>query len=210
MYHKLLAATSNFSAASLLFFISFYNRYDDVTVAATSFFNRYDDVVVSQVTQLVVELARLESSQSAHQPQQQQQQQLAQCLAVRGFDLVAIILRRSLVPVLLVLAALVAVVLGQSFVDTVEASIRRLSGAAGVRIAVRNVRAPPCATRVQVTGQRHHRAQHVRTVTGQPTQRVRTIMRNLCARLPAIVHDRRATAVEMCMPDACTIPRSPS
>ncbi|KZV42321.1 hypothetical protein F511_18334 [Dorcoceras hygrometricum] len=40
-------ATSNFSAASLLFFISFYNRYDDVTVAATSFFNRYDDVMVA-------------------------------------------------------------------------------------------------------------------------------------------------------------------
>ncbi|KZV38955.1 hypothetical protein F511_39452 [Dorcoceras hygrometricum] len=45
--HKLLTATSNFSATSLLFFISFYNRYDDVTVAATSFFNRYDDVMVS-------------------------------------------------------------------------------------------------------------------------------------------------------------------
>ncbi|KZV45406.1 hypothetical protein F511_42490 [Dorcoceras hygrometricum] len=45
--HKLLTATSNFSAASLLFFISFYNRYDDVTVAATSFFNRYDDVMVA-------------------------------------------------------------------------------------------------------------------------------------------------------------------
>ncbi|KZV49663.1 hypothetical protein F511_23774 [Dorcoceras hygrometricum] len=44
---KLLTATSNFSAASLLFFISFYNRYDDVTVAATSFFNRYDDVMVA-------------------------------------------------------------------------------------------------------------------------------------------------------------------
>ncbi|KZV55451.1 hypothetical protein F511_24345 [Dorcoceras hygrometricum] len=40
-------ATSKFSAASLLFFISFYNRYDDVTVAATSFLNRYDDVMVA-------------------------------------------------------------------------------------------------------------------------------------------------------------------
>ncbi|KZV43049.1 hypothetical protein F511_37422 [Dorcoceras hygrometricum] len=47
---------------------------------------------------------------------------MARSLAVRGFDLVAISLRRSLV-----LAALVAVVIGHSFVDTVEASIRRLS-----------------------------------------------------------------------------------
>ncbi|KZV52797.1 curculin-like lectin family protein [Dorcoceras hygrometricum] len=46
LLHKLLTATSNFSAASLLFFIGFYNRYDDVTVAATIFFNRYDDVTV--------------------------------------------------------------------------------------------------------------------------------------------------------------------
>ncbi|KZV30136.1 hypothetical protein F511_43715 [Dorcoceras hygrometricum] len=45
--HKLLTATSNFSAALLLFFISFYNRYDDVTVAATSFLNKYDDVMVA-------------------------------------------------------------------------------------------------------------------------------------------------------------------
>ncbi|KZV50169.1 serine/arginine repetitive matrix protein 2 [Dorcoceras hygrometricum] len=47
-------------------------------------------------------------------------------LAVRGSDLVAISLRRSLVLVLLVLAALVEVVLGQSFVASVDESIRRL------------------------------------------------------------------------------------
>ncbi|KZV16984.1 hypothetical protein F511_31026 [Dorcoceras hygrometricum] len=44
-------------------------------------------------------------------------------LDARGSDLVAISLRRSMV---LVLAALVAVVLGQSFVASVEARIRRL------------------------------------------------------------------------------------
>ncbi|KZV37011.1 hypothetical protein F511_17271 [Dorcoceras hygrometricum] len=48
-------------------------------------------------------------------------------LAVKGSDLVAISLRRSLVLVRLVLADLVAVVLGQSFVASVEARIRLLS-----------------------------------------------------------------------------------
>ncbi|KZV44694.1 hypothetical protein F511_35805 [Dorcoceras hygrometricum] len=43
-----LLSSSNFSAASLLFFIGFYNRYDDVTVAATIFFNKYDDVMVAE------------------------------------------------------------------------------------------------------------------------------------------------------------------
>ncbi|KZV38198.1 hypothetical protein F511_14395 [Dorcoceras hygrometricum] len=71
---------------------------------------------------------------------------------------------------------------------------------------------PACATCA------HHRAQHVRTITdkraqrvrtiiGQRAQRVHTTLRNMCARLPAIVRDRRATAAEMCARDALTIPR---
>ncbi|KZV17335.1 hypothetical protein F511_22377 [Dorcoceras hygrometricum] len=47
-------------------------------------------------------------------------------LAVRGSDLVAISLRRSLVLVLLVMEALVTVILGQSFVASMEVSICRL------------------------------------------------------------------------------------
>ncbi|KZV30168.1 hypothetical protein F511_20798 [Dorcoceras hygrometricum] len=69
----------------------------------------------------------VQSSQSAINPSSSHSSSWPSSQDFRGSDLVVISLRRSLVLVILGLVALVAVVLGQSFVASVEASIRRLS-----------------------------------------------------------------------------------